>query len=149
MLKKVIILLILFALVTAGCTEKDPTTTTTVSTSDGDVDIEYNIPEGTKDEWCPVGTTWQATNPQTGEMASMKVTGTETVDGVILCRAVMDSNTADEIAKMDYLWSEDGETFKWTYYDAAGKVVSIINMKDGKMVMTDEEGNVMEFDWTK
>lgn len=137
----------LFSFIAAGCTEKDSTTTTTISTSDGDVDIEYNVPEGAKDEWCPAGTTWQATNPKTGEMASMEVTGFETVDGVILCKAVMETNTADEIAKMEYLWSEDGETFKWKYYDAAGEVVSVISMKEGIMVMTDEEGNVMEFDW--
>jgi len=145
LLKQVIILLLLFVFITAGCTEKDSTTTTTVSTSDGDMDIEYNVPEGAEDEWCPAGTTWQASNPQTQEIASMEVIGTMTVDGVTLCKAVMETNTADEIAKMEYLWSENGETFKWTYYDAAGKVVSFISMKDGKMTMTDEKGNVVEF----
>jgi regulatory protein YycI of two-component signal transduction system YycFG len=75
----------------------------------------------------------------------MEIVGADTVDGVTMCKAVMETNTADEIAKMEYLWSEDGETFKWTYYDADGKVVSFISMKDGKMTMTDEEGNVVEF----
>lgn len=142
MLKKVIILLILLTLIAAGCTEKD---STTISTSDGDVDIEYSVPEDADDEWCPVGTTWQASNPQTGEMASMEIVGTETVDGITLCKAVMETNTEGEIAKMEYLWSEDDETFKWTYYDAAGNIVSQMSMKDGVMTMTDEEGIVVEY----
>ena len=140
MLKKLIILLMLLTLIAAGCTEKD---STTISTSDGDV--EYSVSEGAENEWCPEGTTWQASNPQTGEMASMEIVGTETIDGVTMCKAIMETNTADEIAKMEYLWSENGETFKWTYYDVTGKVVSFINMKDGKMTMTDKEGNVVEF----
>jgi len=141
LLKKLIIVLILLTLIGAGCTEKD---STTISTSDGDVDIEYSVPEDGENEWCPVGTTWQASNPLTGEMASMEIVGTETVDGVIMCKAVMET-TEGEIAKMEYFWSEDGETFKWTYYDAAGNVVSQMSMKDGEMTMTDEEGNVVEY----
>ncbi len=145
MQKKLIILLMLFVLITAGCTAKDSTTTTTVSTSDGDVDIEYSVPEGAEDEWCPVGTTWEATNPQTGELANMEIVGTETIDGVTMCKAVLETNTADEVVKMEYWWSEDGETFIWKNYDAAGKVVSEISVKDGAMTMIDEEGNVVEF----
>ncbi|MDF1558515.1 MAG: hypothetical protein P1P80_10160 [ANME-2 cluster archaeon] len=145
MLKRVIILLMLLTLIAAGCTEKD---STTISTSDGDVDIKYSVPKGAEYEWCPVGTTFQASNPQSGEMAAMEIVGTETVDGVTMCKAVLETNTADEIAKMEYLWSEDGKTFMWTYYDAAGKIVSQMSMKDGKMTMTDEEGNVVEFGGT-
>lgn len=140
-MKKLVLLLVLFSLLSAGCTDKD----TTVTTTDGDTDIEVNIPAGSEDEWCPVGTTWQASNPQTGESASMEIVGTETVDGVTMCKAVLETNADDEIAKIEYLWSEDGETFKWTYYDAAGDVVSFISMKDGVMTMTDEEGNVVEY----
>ncbi|MCG7847816.1 MAG: hypothetical protein MIO93_01365 [ANME-2 cluster archaeon] len=142
MLKKVIILLILLTLIAAGCTEKD---STTISTSDGDVDIEYSVPEGANDEWCPVGMTMDAANPQTGEMSSMEVVGTETVDGIEMCKAVLETNTDDEFAKMVYLFSEDGETFEMTTYDAAGNVVSQMSMKDGVMTMTDEEGNVVEY----
>lgn len=142
MLKKLMILVILLTLIAAGCTEKD---STTVSTSDGDVDIEYSVPGGAEDDWCPVGTTWQASNPQTGEMASMEIVGTETVDGATLCKAVMETNTEGEIAKMEYLWSEDDETFMWTYYDADGNIVSQMSMKDGMMTMIDEEGNEVEF----
>ena len=142
MFKKLIILLVLFALITAGCTEKD---STTISTSDGDVDTSVNVPEDSEDEWCPVGASWEAANPQTGETTSMEIISTETVDGVEMCKAVLETNTDDEIAKMVYLFSEDGETFEWTYYDASGNIVSQMSMKDGKMTMIDEEGNVVEY----
>ncbi len=142
MFKKLIILLVLFALITAGCTEKD---TTTISTSDGDVDISVSVPEDSEDEWCPVGASWDAANPETGEAMSMDIVSTETVDGIEMCKAVLETNTDDEIAKMVYLFSEDGETFEWTYYDASGNIVSQMSMKDGKMTMIDEEGNVVEY----
>ena len=142
MLKKLIILLVLFALITSGCTDKD---STTISRSDGDVDISVSVPEDSEDEWCPVGASWEAANPQTGEATSMDIVSTETVDGVEMCKAVLETNTDDEIAKMVYLFSEDGETFEWTYYDAAGNIVSQMSMKDGKMTMIDEEGNVVEY----
>jgi hypothetical protein len=138
--KKLFYLLVLFTLLAAGCTEKD---STTISTSDGDADISVNIPEGSENEWCPVGASWDASNPQTGEAVSMEVISTETVDGVEMCKAVYESNTDDEIVKIVYLFSEDGETFEWTYYNADGNIVSQMSMKDGKMTMTDEEGNVI------
>ncbi len=142
MLKKLIILLVLFTLIVTGCTEKD---STTISTSDGDVDISVSVPGGSEDEWCPVGASWDAANPDTDETSSMEIIGTETVDGVEMCKAVLETNTDDEIAKMVYLFSEDSETFEWTYYDAAGNIVSQMSMKDGKMTMIDEEGNVVEY----
>jgi hypothetical protein len=133
--------MVLFTLIAAGCTEKD---STTISTSDGDVDISVSVPDSSEDDWCPVGMTWDAANPQTGETSSMEIIGTETVDGVEMCKAVLETNTDDEIAKMVYLCSEDGETFEWTYYDAAGDIVSQMSMKDGKMTIIDEEGNVVD-----
>jgi hypothetical protein len=142
LLKKLIILLVLFTLIAAGCTEKD---STTISTSDGDVDISVNVPDSAEGEWCPVGASWEATNPQTGEAASMEIIGTETVDGVEMCKAVLETNTDDEIVKIVYLFSQDGETFEWTYYDAEGNIVSQMSMKDGKMTMINEEGNVVEY----
>ena len=140
MYKKLIILLVLFTLIAAGCTEKD---STTISTSDGDVDISVSVPDDSENEWCPIGMSWDAANPQTGETSSMEIVGTETVDGVEMCKAVLETNTDDEIAKMVYLFSEDGETFEWTYYDADENIVSQMSMKDGNMTMIDEEGNVM------
>ncbi len=140
MFKKLIILLVLFTLIATGCTDKD---STTISTSDGDVDISVNVPEGSENEWCPIGMTWDVANPQTGETLSMEVVATETVDGVEMCKAVLEIDSDDEIAKMVYLFSEDGETFEWTYYDADGNILSQMSMKNGEMTMTDEEGNVV------
>ena len=140
MYKKLIILLVLFTLIAAGCTEKD---STTISTSDGDMDISVSVPDGSEDDWCPVGMSWDAANPQTGEMMSMEIVGTETVDGIEMCKAVLETNTDDEITKMVYLFSEDGEAFEWTYYDDSGNIVSHMSMKDGNMTMTDKDGNVV------
>jgi hypothetical protein len=134
-----IILLILLTVIMAGCTSK------TVTTEDG-TEVEMNVPDSAKDDWCPTGASWQTSNPQSGESISMKVIGTVTVSGVEMCKATFKSNVDEEFAEGEYLWSEDGEVFTWTFYDATGKVVSKMEMKDGKMTITDEEGNVQTFD---
>lgn len=98
------------------------------------------------DDWCPVGSSWKATNPQTGEEVTMKVVGTETVDGVKMCKAVYETNSEDEdFSKVEYFWSEDGNTFLWTAYNESGEKISEFSMKDGKMRSVDQEGNVMEY----
>ncbi len=145
MFKKMIFLLVLFTLLTAGCTEKD---STTISTSDGDVDISVNVPEGSENEWCPVGMTVDIANPQTGEMTSMEIVGIETVDGVEMCKSSIDPNTDGMNAKMTYMFSEDGETVEWMYYDANGNIIWHMSVKDGTMTMTDMLGNVNSYDLT-
>ncbi len=145
MFKKMIFLLVLFTLLTAGCTEKD---STTISTSDGDVDISVNVPEGSENEWCPVGMTVDIANPQTGEMTSMEIVGIETVDGVEMCKSFIDPNTDGVDAKMTYMFSEDGETVEWIYYDANGNIIWHMSVKDGTMTMTDMLGNVNSYDLT-
>ncbi len=145
MFKKMIFLLVLFTLLTAGCTEKD---STTISTSDGDVDISVNVPEGSENEWCPVGMTVDIANPQTGEMTSMEIVGIETVDGVEMCKSSIDPNTDGMNAKMTYMFSEDGETVEWMYYDANGNIIWHMSVKDGTMTMTDMAGNVNSYDLT-
>jgi len=145
--KKMIFLLVLFTLLTAGCTEKD---STTISTSDGegDVDISFNVPEGSENEWCPVGMTVDIANPQTGEITSMEIVGIETVDGVEMCKSSIDPNTDGMNAKMTYMFSEDGETVEWMYYDADGNIIWQMSVKDGTMTMTDMAGNVNSYDLT-
>ena len=135
----------LFTLLTAGCTEKD---SATISTSDDDVDITYNVPEGSENEWCPVGMTVDIANPQTGETISMEIVGIETVDGVEMCKSFIDPNTDGVDAKMTYMFSEDGETVEWMYYDANGNIISQMSVKDGTMTMTDMMGNVNSYDLT-
>ena len=101
---------------------------------------------GNSDDWCPVGSSWKTTNPQTGEQVTMKVVGTETIDGVMTCKVVYETNSEDEdFSKIEYLWSEDGNTFFWTAYNESGEKISEFSMKDGKMKSVDQEGNVMEY----
>jgi len=109
------------------------------------VDISVNVPEGSENEWSPVGMTWDAANPQTGEVISMEIIGTETVDGVEMCKAVFETNTDSVITKMVYLFSEDSETIEWKHYDAAGNIVWQMSMKDGNMIMTNAYGNLESY----
>lgn len=75
----------------------------------------------------------------------MEIVGSEVVDGVQMCKAEFNSNNPDdEYAKIDYMWSEDGERFGWKYYDIDGELVSEMTMKDGKMRFVAEDGTVTE-----
>ena len=75
----------------------------------------------------------------------MKITGIETVDGIPMCKAVYESNTKDNnYSKLEYFWSQDGKTSLWNAYDASGKKISEVSMKDGKMRMVDKDGKVTE-----
>jgi hypothetical protein len=104
------------------------------------------VSTGNSGEWCPAGSSWKTTNPQTGEEVTMKIVGTETIDGVPMCKAVYETNLEDEeFSKVEYLWSENGKTYFWTAYDRSGEIVSEMSMKDGNMRIVDEEGNVMEY----
>ncbi|KKG12840.1 hypothetical protein [Methanosarcina sp. 2.H.A.1B.4] len=111
----------------------------------GEEEVEVEMVSTGDSSWCSVGSSWKSTNPQTGEEVTMKITGIETVDGVPMCKAVYETNLEDEdFSKVEYLWSEDEETFFWTAYDKSGEIVSEMSMKDGKMKIVDEEGNVIE-----
>ncbi|KKG01634.1 hypothetical protein [Methanosarcina mazei] len=112
---------------------------------DEEVKVEMES-TGDSSNWCAVGSSWKSTKPQTGEEVEMKITGMETVDGIPMCKAVYETNIDDEdFSKIEYIWSENGETYFWTAYDKSGEVVSEMSMKDGKMKIVDEEGNVMEY----
>lgn len=139
-LKWLIVAILLIAVAASGCGDKD---TTTYETEDGQ---EVEVTTENEDDWCPVGTSWKTSNPTTGEEVSMVYTGTREVDGIQMC--VMEytsSNPDDEVAKVEYMFSEDSETFSWKSYYANGTVQSEMTMKDGKMTMIDENGQVTEF----
>ncbi|MCD4703497.1 MAG: hypothetical protein K8R64_04270 [Methanosarcinaceae archaeon] len=126
----------LLAVMVAGCTGDD---TTTVSTPDGDVEV--TVPEGAEDSWCPVGTTMSFADPQTGESMSMEIVGTETIGGIEMCKAVVElDGIEDDVAKIEYMWSEDSEAFIWNSYDSAGNLISKMEMMDGTMTIVDSEG---------
>jgi hypothetical protein len=125
--------------------ETDEANEDEASAEDEDIEVEMESTGGSSD-WCAVGSSWKSTNPQTGEEVVMKITGMETVDGIPMCKAVYETNIEDEdFTKIEYMWSENGETYFWTAYDKSGDVVSEMSMKDGKMKIVDEEGNVMEY----
>ncbi|QLC50300.1 membrane-binding protein [Methanolobus zinderi] len=136
-LKMLIVLVLFIAVAASGCSDSE---TTTYETEEGE-EIEVTSTNG--DDWCPVGSSWTSSNPNTGEQVSMVVTGKEMVDGVEMCQAEFNSNNPeDEIARIEYMWSEDGEIFSWKYFDENENLVSEMSMKDGTMTMVDEEGNV-------
>ncbi len=139
-LKWLIVAILLIAVAASGCGDKD---TSTYETEAGQ---EVEVTTENEDDWCPVGTSWKTSNPTTGEEVSMVYTGTREVDGIQMC--VMEytsSNPDDEVAKVEYMFSEDSETFSWKSYYANGTVQSEMTMKDGKMTMIDEKGQVTEF----
>ena len=136
-LKMLIVLVLFIAVAASGCSDSE---TSTYETEEGE-EIEVTSTNG--DDWCPVGSSWTSSNPNTGEQVSMVVTGKETVDGVEMCQAEFNSNNPeDEIARIEYMWSEDGEIFSWKYFDENENLVSEMSMKDGTMTMVDEEGNL-------
>jgi hypothetical protein len=141
-MKWLIVAILLIAVAASGCGDKD---TTTYETEDGDK-VEVTT-TGNEDEWCPVGTSWKMANPTTGEEVSMVYTGTKEIDGVNMC--VMEykaTNPEDEVSKVEYMFSEDSETFSWKSYYANGTLMSEMTMKNGKMTMVDETGQVTEFE---
>lgn len=162
MLKKwfsvfVILMCAIFA-ASSGCSENGEENTNVPEESAEEMDGEEASAEseeesefemvssGKSSDWCAVGSSWKSTNPQTGEEVTMKITGIETIDGVPMCKAVYETNIEeDEYSKIEYMWSENGETYFWTAYDASGKVVSEMSMKDGKMKMVNEDGSVVEY----
>ena len=131
--------LVVAAVLVAGCTGDE--TTTEISTQEGDVEV--TVEEGAEG-WCPVGTSVEISNPQTGELVNLEVIGTKTVDGIQMCNAIveLDGVEENEIAKIEYLWSEEGESFYWTAYDDSGEIVSEMTMVDGTLTITTEEGVV-------
>ncbi len=135
-----IILLIVAMVGICGCSDDETTTVT-----DGDTTVTTSTPEGAEDQWCPVGTTVTSSNPQTGEMMEMEVVGTEEVEGITMCKAVMEINDPQEgVATIEYFWAEDEESFVWNAYDESGDLMSSMKLINGKMTMTDAEGNVMD-----
>lgn len=139
-LKWLIVAILLIAVAASGCGDKD---TRTYETEDGQ---KVQVTTGDEDGWCPVGTSWKTSNPTTGEEVSMVYTGSREVDGINMC--VMEytsTNPADEVARVEYMFSEDGETFSWKSYYANGTVQSEMSMKDGKMTIISEDGQITEY----
>jgi hypothetical protein len=140
----IFILLLVLSLAVSGCSDKEETIT--IQDEEGnDVDITYT--EGSEDEVCPVGSTMTMSNPNTGEGMVMEIVGTEVIEGVEMCHMVADIKAEDgEVAKMEMYTpiNDDDESFIMTYYDEDGNVLSEMKFMNGKMTMTDENGETIE-----
>jgi hypothetical protein len=140
----IFILLLVLSLAASGCSDKE---TVTVQDEDGN-DVEITYTEGSEDEACPAGSTMTMMNPNTGEGMVMEVVGTEVVEGVEMCHMVAEIDVAsdDNVARME-MYSpidESDESFIMIYYDEDGNVLSEMKLMDGKMTMTDENGETFE-----
>ncbi|WP_094227459.1 membrane-binding protein [Methanolobus psychrotolerans] len=142
-LKMLITIMLLIAVAASGCGDKD---STTYETDDGQT---VEVTTTNEDDWCSVGSSWTSTT-STGEVVSMVITGSEVIDGVRMCKAEFKStNPEDDVSRIEYMWSEDGETFSWKYYDTDENLVSEMSLKDGKMTIMDEEGNVQTIEYNQ
>jgi hypothetical protein len=158
LLKKWFILLLVISCtiftVSSGCSEKSNENIAQDAVENNNEDISKNSEEETNVEvehaensanWCPVGTSMKQIDPTTGEVFTIKVTGIETVDGVPMCKAVGETNAKDDdYSKVDYLWSQDGNTSFWAVYDKSGNRISEVSVKEGKMKIVDKDGKVTE-----
>ncbi|WMW24781.1 hypothetical protein RE474_11960 [Methanolobus sediminis] len=140
----IFIILLVLSLAVSGCSDKEETIT--IQDDEGNnVDITYT--EGSEDEVCPVGSTVTMSNPNTGESMVMEVIGTEVIDGIEMCYMVAEINAEDEqVSRMEMYTpiNEDDESFIMTYYDEDGNVLSEMKFMDGKMTVTDENGETFE-----
>lgn len=148
--KKIVIfiMLLVLSLAVSGCSDKE-TSTTTIEGEDGEeFDVTYTEGDAS-DEECPVGSSWTANNPSTGEMMTMEIVGRETIEGIEMCHAVYEANAVgdDDVAKADYYWSnEDDGAFMWIAYNENGDVISEMKAMNGKMTITGEDGETIEMD---
>jgi hypothetical protein len=149
-----LVLLCTIFTVSSGCSEKSRENIDQDSVENNKEDIAKNSEEETSVEvkpaensanWCPVGTSMKQTDPMTGEVFTIKVTGIETVDGIPMCKAVGENIKEDDYSKIDYFWSQDGNTSFWGVYDKSGNRISEVSVKEGKMKIVDKDGKITEF----
>lgn len=80
-----------------------------VTTDEGEVEIEASGMDS--DEWCKTGAQWKfssTTQQQTGEWKIEGLIGSGDYKG--LCHVVYTAQGAQGVARMDYYFSQDGET---------------------------------------
>lgn len=137
-------MLLVLSLTVSGCSDKEETITITDDEGE-EIDVTYT--EGSDDETCPIGSTITMTDPNSGESITMEVVGTETVEGIEMCHTVGIMNIPDEeVARMEMFTpvDENDESFIMTYYDKDDKVLYEMKLMDGKMTITDENGETIE-----
>lgn len=126
MIQKHTLLLLAVAacLALAGCTSAIP--------EDGQ-DLGEQIPDdgmsgnGTAadGEWCNPDDSMRWANPETGELVSLTIQGTETYEGREVCVGSVEAEDPNsEVARTEYMFTENQEYTRIVMYDAEGEVVN-------------------------
>ncbi len=142
MLKKriLIILLIIAAFLSLGCTDKEGTN---FSVSNNETEITVSLPESGEGSWCPVGSQIQVKDPATGKILNLTITGTEKFENETLCKAYIETGTEGNTSRFEYMWSEDKNTTIWTKYSKDGNFsVKFIDV-NGKKTIVDGAGRTL------
>lgn len=141
MLKIWIVLLVILAIISLGCMDSDKTEGTIKT---GDVEVEYSVSGDSEDEWCPVGSSFKMSDPSTGGMASWEVVGTEDIDGIEMCKMVIESSEENgKSYKSEMYYSQDDSIIITITYDSSGNVINKMTMKEDGMTIEDGDGNII------
>lgn len=141
MLKIWIVLLVILAITSLGCMDSDKTEGTIKT---GDLEVEYSVSGDSEDEWCPVGSSFKMSDPSTGGMASWEVVGTEDIDGIEMCKMVIESSEEDgKSYKSEMYYSQDDSIIITITYDSSGNVINKMTMKEDGMTIEDGDGNII------
>jgi hypothetical protein len=133
--KKWIILLVIFTLFISGCTDNN---SSPADTFDGTNLTGLPLFE---DDWCSTDISFEMSNPRSYEMLLMKILGNETVEDIVMCKAVFKGKWGDDYKQGWYLWSEDRNDFIWSFYDSKNNIVSQAKIINGKLTHIDEQGS--------
>lgn len=141
MLKIWIVLSVILAITSLGCMDSDKTEGTIKT---GDLEVEYSVSGDSEDEWCPVGSSFKMSDPSTGGMASWEVVGTEDIDGIEMCKMVIESSEEDgKSYKSEMYYSQDDSIIITITYDSSGNVINKMTMKEDGMTIEDGDGNII------
>ncbi|TFH41716.1 MAG: hypothetical protein E4G94_07505 [ANME-2 cluster archaeon] len=134
--------MVILTLFISGCTDNN---SSPADTDEGMVINDTGLPLF-KDDWCPTENSFEMSNPRSDEMLSMKIQGEETVEGIVMCKAVFSGKWGDDYKRGEYLWSEDRNNYIFSFYDSKNDIVSQVKKINGKLTHIDEQGNVFEFE---
>jgi len=150
MIKKLLLILLLFVVVLAasGCTEDEEGTDEGFAGMEDENSVEEAVfSENAEGQWCPVGSTIQTTDPQTGQTYTVDIVGKENVEGIEMCHATAELDEPENgVSSLEYFWSEDEENMIMKFYDDKNTVISEMRVVDGKVSINAANGFSMEFD---
>ncbi len=143
-----ILILLLVVLSASGCTEdKEDTVDEVTDIGDENSVDAADFSENTEGQWCPVGSTIQTSDPQTGQAYTVDIVGKETIEGIEMCHATAELDESENgVSSLEYFWSEDEENMIMKFYDDQNTVISEMRVVDGKVSINAANGFSMEFD---